>query len=847
MRMASIGALGNILPRLRDTSLAKHLSTSDAELVERFVSQRDELAFEVILRRHGPMVLNVCLRVLRLTHDAEDAFQATFLVLAHKAATVSPRSNLAGWLHGVAHKTALKSRYKSSLRLKLEKRVHARSQNEMLPNTKWDEDEVEAVLDQEIAILPDRYRLPIILCYLEGRLQVDVADILGCSVGTLSSRLTRGRRLLAERLKRRGFGPSVAAIGVVLAKRSSALAESLIRATVPAVLSSLAAPAGVGSAVSSSVAQLATGVMKNMFLKKLQTVAFVSFGAVVTFAAIALIGIAAYESQAATLPKTPQAPAVDRKAIGETLNYTGKVFDKKTGKPIVGAVVTIRPQCFGDPEQKELDQIFEETKHTTDAEGKYSFTIPPEQNSQPSLVLGLDVYHPDYAPRKSDFSLRWIRMNEKSGARPFFESIEMWPAKPTTGVVHLPNGKPAAGVKIMAFSIANYRENSQSARFQNGSFGYGSAVETRTDESGTFRLSLASPGLAIVWILPVEYIPTTHILNERRGDIGTFTLASGPRFKGKLLDAKGKPVAGVILNARPQKPNPDIPDPRIADMIMRSAVTNDKGEFEMKPLPPGDYLVQSDRFPADYSLDGKELSRQADVPGIFLRTKVTLKAGTEPESVEMRAVPHVTIETHHVDSKGKPIRGYIPYLDGYIDGVHWVWAGVVKSDSTGKLIILVPHGLENTQFVPTRGNDTISLRWRKGRNGTLNDDFKAMLGTMIDDVKDIECVHYVAPMLLLKVITKDGAPLVDVAITARYNKSPVAPERNSTIPFWKQVDGRFRSDGLLPDEELVVKVHVDGYADKTEKVSPLAEGKTLEFEIVLEKAPAAKAGEKKDK
>src|SRR5437868_13572921 len=115
VRMAA-GSLVNVLPRLRDVSLAPHEAAGDAELLERFVSVRDEVAFEVMLRRHGPMVFAVCRRVLRHTHDAEDAFQATFLVLAHKAAAVSPRANLAGWLHGVAHKTALKARHRAAHR-----------------------------------------------------------------------------------------------------------------------------------------------------------------------------------------------------------------------------------------------------------------------------------------------------------------------------------------------------------------------------------------------------------------------------------------------------------------------------------------------------------------------------------------------------------------------------------------------------------------------------------------------------------------------------------------------------------------------------------------------------------
>jgi RNA polymerase sigma factor (sigma-70 family) len=307
----ALGTLINVLPRLREATFPAHNAASDAELLERFISQRDEIAFEVLLRRHGPMVFAVCLRVLHHRQDAEDAFQATFLVLAHKASSVSPRSKLAGWLHGVAHKTALKARYRAIHRSEVEKRVPARSPDEMHLDT--NSNEVEAALDQEITGLPDRYRLPIILCDLEGRLRAEVAGILRCSEGTLSSRLTRGRRLLAERLNRRGFGPGVAAIALILSSRSSALTESLILDTVPVVLSSLANPAVVGGAASPKVAQLATGVMKSMFLNKLRTAAVGAFA----IAALVIAALGSYTSHAAPLPATAPVPAADAKAAPE--------------------------------------------------------------------------------------------------------------------------------------------------------------------------------------------------------------------------------------------------------------------------------------------------------------------------------------------------------------------------------------------------------------------------------------------------------------------------------------------------------------------------------------------------
>lgn len=557
----------------------------------------------------------------------------------------------------------------------------------------------------------------------------------------------------------------------------------------------------------------------------------------VTAVAVALLaGVSAVRLAAANQPAAeplgdePKKPAAPEK--GETLNYTGKVTNKDTGKPIEGVTVTVRRSVLGDPERKDRNPVIQETKHTTDAEGKYSFTIPPEQTAERYLYIELDVEHPDYAPQKNfGYALSMIRKNEKLGGRPFFEGVEMRPAKPVTGVVKTPEGKPVTGVKIMSYSVTNKREG--------GSFEYGSFADTRTDADGKFRLPLTTPGWAVVWVLPEEYVPTTHVVNEKRGDLGTFTLAAGPRLKGRLLDAKGQPLAGVIVNAESQDRNEEITQP-VADNINRSAVTNEKGEFEMKPLPPGNYLVKPGDYARDATTDRHDRKR-SEIPGVFVGTKMKLAAGADPELVEIRAVPHVTIEAQHVDAKGKPARGHAPFIFGKIDGLFW--HGESKIDATGKVVAMVPHGLEEVQL-DLMTNEHGVLRWRKGKDGPLNNSRRVMLGTVNDDVKDIEIVRYTAPILVVKVVTKDGTSAPNTAATALYAKGKGQYEgrfivdggRQSDVSFEKQEDGRFRSSQLFPDEELTVTAHADGYADKSEKISGLAEGTTKEVEIVLEKA-----------
>jgi beta-lactamase regulating signal transducer with metallopeptidase domain len=559
---------------------------------------------------------------------------------------------------------------------------------------------------------------------------------------------------------------------------------------------------------------------------------------------VLLVGLSAVRLTAAS-PLATETTADDVKKpveppkVGETLNYTGQIKDKDTGKPIEGATVTVRRSLLGDPNRDERNPIIEESKHTTDKSGKYAFTIPPKQTAERYLYIELDVEHPDYASQKSfGYALSMIRKNEQLGGRPFFELVELRPAKPVTGVVKTPDGKPAAGIKILAYSVTSKNTDK--------GFEYGSFVDTRTTAEGSFRLPLTTPGWAVVWVLPEEYVPTTHVLKEKRGDLGTFTLENGQRLKGKLLDAKGQTLAGVIVNAESQDRNEEITQP-VADNINRSSVTNEKGEFEMKPLPPGKYKVKPGDYSRDGSLDRKDQKR-GQVPGVFIGVKVTLKAGAELEPLEVRAVPHVTIEAQTYDSKGKPTRGHAPFVFGRIDGTFWT--GEAKIDSNGKVVALVPHGLEDVQL-DLMTNEHGVLRWRKGKEGPLNNNRQVKLGTLNDDVKDIEIIKYTAPILVVKVSTKGGdKPPVKTAVTALFTKEQLAGRyivsgRESDVNFEKQEDGRFRSMQMRPDHEVAVMAHADGYTAKPVNVS-LAEGTTKEIEIVLEKAPSAKDGEKGD-
>jgi RNA polymerase sigma-70 factor (ECF subfamily) len=257
----------SVVAHLRVLLLRDTTELSDAQLLEHFVARREEEAFSALVRRHGPLVLGICRRLLGHAQDAEDAFQATFLVLARKAATVQPRERLAAWLHGVAYHAALKLRASNARRRAREREVAAMTEAHAGPP-----EELLALLDEELGRLPDKYRLPIALCDLQGKTYKDAAQQLGWPEGTLSVRLARARQALAGRLTRRGVTLSAAALTAALARAASAaVPTALLTGTTHAGYLWGTGQALAAGIVSSRAESLAEGVLKAMLLTKLKT------------------------------------------------------------------------------------------------------------------------------------------------------------------------------------------------------------------------------------------------------------------------------------------------------------------------------------------------------------------------------------------------------------------------------------------------------------------------------------------------------------------------------------------------------------------------------------------------
>jgi RNA polymerase sigma factor (sigma-70 family) len=295
---AHLGAVLFHLHRLLDAPA----ESADRDLLERFVAGRDQAAFEELLRRHGPTVLGVCRRLLGDGPDADDVFQATFLVFVHKAKSIRKGTALGCWLYGVAHRLALKARQGAARRRVHERRVADMRQAEDTGEPSWDE--VRPLLDEELARLPRRLRAPLVLCYLEGKTNAQAARELGWPAGSMSKVLARGRDLLRQRLTRRGVALSSGALALLLAGNARAAVPAALGRTTLAAGLATAAGAKVAGLVSARVAGLVQGGMRDMFLAKCKLI----LALVLTLAAL---------GGGAGALKAPQAPAEPKAAAAE--------------------------------------------------------------------------------------------------------------------------------------------------------------------------------------------------------------------------------------------------------------------------------------------------------------------------------------------------------------------------------------------------------------------------------------------------------------------------------------------------------------------------------------------------
>jgi uncharacterized GH25 family protein len=521
-------------------------------------------------------------------------------------------------------------------------------------------------------------------------------------------------------------------------------------------------------------------------------------------------------------PKAAKKPAAK---AGKSITYTGRVLDRITGKPIGGATISIERTVSsrGMLLPKTFNRV---TRATTNAKGEYSFTLPPDEVARPNLYITVSAEHANYSGTgRWGYSYAMITKNRRLGASPFFSEIKLWPGKVVTALVVAPDGSPVAGAKVTTFC-----RHEKAKRFESIVFG-----ESKTDKNGRLRLVVPTPGDGAIFIYPQGYAVQSLLVGKRRGDLGKIVVQKGVRLKGRVLDAKGKPLAGIYVGARQYGGDGELiaflSENGVGNLTVRSTHTNKQGEFELEDLPDGDYSL------------GVEPNRNAitkPAKHVFLGRLLKLTATEMPAPLVVRAVPQVEIRARWVDSQGKPTRGFQFYVHGRLDGKSWYARCTRPDDKTGRVVVAVPHGLQDARL-NLIANEHSSLRWRLKPGDALRRGRYVPLGNVDDDLSGIEIVRYTAPILLLKPIDKNGKPVRNVTIQSEYEpEKPPAKfgfrSRTGDVRFTRQTDGRWRSSQMQPDVAVTVTVKKDGYEAKPQTVT-LKEGKERELAFVLKKRP----------
>lgn len=535
--------------------------------------------------------------------------------------------------------------------------------------------------------------------------------------------------------------------------------------------------------------------------------------------------LAAGDAQPAPGPASGAALAASAPATntnGET--YSGRVLDKTSHEPVPGATVHVRLEISSSTEHR----IVQETEHGTDADGRFAFLVTPEVSTNSHAYLNFEVTHSNYARMPwNGYALSMIRKNLALGARPFFEGLELTPAERISGTLVRPDGSPAVGVKILTYSKARKDDWSD----------YGSFADTRTDGNGFFEINVAKTGEAVLWLLPRDFAPSTHLLHQQRGNLGQFTLEDGIRLSGQVFNSDGTPAGSVWINAElsggPAKQRIGMP---VADALGRSALTDDQGRFTMGPLPAGDYDLLTSEYPRDSLTEDHSYH---PVPDTFLHQDIQLVAGQASASVEIRAVPHVLVTIHQLDSQGQPHKSHEIHAYGQLNGNSW-W-GEGRPDDSGIIVMKVPRGLTNAQF-NLLVNEHQSTRYRWSEDSSWSNQTQATMPVVDQDYPEVSVIYYTAPVLLVQAVAADGTTVPGFKCQLEYaqGRKPYTRPPNwisgasGDVNFEKQTDGRWRSESLLPDESLLLTVQADGFRPYSQSIN-LPEGTTREIAAPLQK------------
>ena len=646
---------------------------SDIRLLERYIAHRDELAFEALVRRHGPMVLGVCRRVLDDSNDADDAFQAAFLLLARKARSIRADGTLGGWLHRVAWRIAIQLRCEAARRRDQERRA-AELAGELITYGAGQDDSA-AVIHQEIDRLPDRYRRPVVLCYLEDMTYQRAASHLRWSEATTRGRLARARELLRARLSRRGVTLAGAGLSIAGASSSqaSAVSGALIRTTVRARRQIALGEAATG-AVSTTSIVLMKQAARGMMIARFKAIAAAAL-AIATLAGLASVLAASMAGNEGTRPsvsrpivKEVPAPLLaegpEKAGVDETIVFRGRVL-APDGKPAAGAAIsTVAPR----PGEDDAEPIL---RAKAAQDGTFRFAIAREAFDD---VTGRSPWSMLTVLASAEgLGLDWVEVHDPPRDELTLRLVD--DSVPIAGRILDLQGRPVVGAKVTRGRIVAEgpegidpylrlmrddpmaASNHRFARSYHGAYGLpGRPSSVVTDAQGRFRL--AGIGRDRIVDLNVEgpTIQSATVAAMTR-DAAAVSMPKtffrprtvhGATFDG--LTPPGRALTGVVTDRRTGRPLAGV---KVAGKETNARTTTDAGgRYTLPGFPKGKSygLTVLASLKPPYFVTCRDVSDTAGLdplrtdvdcePGIPMRLKLIDKeTGQAPKRAEVTYWP----------------------------------------------------------------------------------------------------------------------------------------------------------------------------------------------------------------
>jgi RNA polymerase sigma factor (sigma-70 family) len=580
---------------------------TDGQLLERFLARGDALAFEALVARHGPMVLAACRGLLRDPEDVADAFQATFLVLVKKAGSIRGRDALGGWLHRVAHRVAVRANVEAARRRQRERQAGAmRATNQ--PYGEHPE-HLKTAVHEEVARLPEKFRLPVVLCYLEGKTHAQAAAELRWGEATVRRRLSGARDRLRSRLAGRGLACSSGLLATLLAPET--VPAAWVDTTIRAAASAAAGPLGVAGAFSATAAALARGVTRSMLMRRIQSAAT----ALLTLGAMAWVSttILATGGRGDDPPKgagatanprprpTPAAEPPKEDPAG-TIEVRGRVLDPE-GRPVAGA----RVYLGGPPDDDGPMPPPQPPRATSGPDGHFRFRVARKEVDRAKgsrfgspLAALAEGFGPGWVEFEPDAKDKEWSLGLAKDDVPITGRVLDLEGQPVAGatvsvnnIIAPPGGDLAAWLKVLEANAGKADPDLWGRINANRLFlgSPGVLPATRTDADGRYRLTGLGRDRMVVFTVEgptiTAELKAALTTDDPKYEPVPLPGAGEPKLAGPRVDFTAAPARAIVGVVRDKDTGKPIAGVKVWAYPLSQATTDAQGRYRLASLPKG--------------------------------------------------------------------------------------------------------------------------------------------------------------------------------------------------------------------------------------------------------------------